>query len=400
MHEAYICDAVRTPIGRYAGALKEVRPDDLAAIPLKALKERNHGIDWSALDDVILGCANQAGEDNRNVARMAVLLAGLGTSAPGTTVNRLCGSGLDAVAMAARAIKAGEADLIIAGGVESMSRAPFVMPKADSAFSRANAVYDTTIGWRFVNAKLKAEYGIDSMPETAENVAEEFQVSREDQDRFAAESQRRAAAAQANGRLAAEIVPVTIPQRKGDPIVVDRDEHPRETSVEALSRLKPIVREDGSITAGNASGVNDGAAALIVASKAAVEKYGLTPRAKVLGGAVAGVPPRIMGIGPAPATNKLLDRLSLTIGDLDVIELNEAFAAQGLAVMRQLGLSDDADHVNPNGGAIALGHPLGMSGARLALTATEELQRGGGRYALATMCIGVGQGIALALERV
>jgi 3-oxoadipyl-CoA thiolase len=364
------------------------------------LKERNHGIDWSAIDDIILGCANQAGEDNRNVARMAALLAGLGTSAPGTTINRLCGSGLDAVAMAARAIKAREADLIIAGGVESMTRAPFVMPKAEGPFSRSNAIYDTTIGWRFVNKQLKAEFGIDSMPETAENVAEEFQVSREDQDRFAAESQRRAAAAQANGRLAAEIVPVIIPQRKGDPIVVDRDEHPRETSVEALGRLRPIVREDGSITAGNASGVNDGAAALIVASRAAIEKYGLTPRAKVLGGAVAGVPPRIMGIGPAPATNKLLERLSLQVSDLDVIELNEAFAAQGLAVMRQLGLPDDAAHVNPNGGAIALGHPLGMSGARLAMTATEELQRSGGSYALATMCIGVGQGIALALERV
>ena len=400
MTEAYICDAVRTPIGRYGGALSGIRPDDLAAIPLKALKERNHGVDWRALDDIILGCANQAGEDNRNVARMAALLAGLGTSAPGTTVNRLCGSGLDAVAMAARAIKAGEADLIVAGGVESMSRAPFVMPKAEGPFSRSNAVYDTTIGWRFVNAQLKAEYGIDSMPETAENVAEEYQVSREDQDKFAAESQRRAAGAQANGRLAAEIVPVTIPQRKGDPVIVDRDEHPRETSVEALGRLKPIVREDGSITAGNASGVNDGAAALIVASQAAVEKYGLTPRAKVLGGAVAGVPPRIMGIGPAPATEKLLERLSLQVADLDVIELNEAFAAQGLAVMRQLGLPDDAAHVNPNGGAIALGHPLGMSGARLALTATEELQRSGGRYGLATMCIGVGQGIALALERV
>jgi 3-oxoadipyl-CoA thiolase len=398
--DAFICDAIRTPIGRYAGALKEVRPDDLAAIPLRALKERNHGIDWSALDDIILGCANQAGEDNRNVARMAALLAGLGTTAPGTTINRLCGSGLDAVAMAARAIKAGEADLIVAGGVESMTRAPFVMPKAEGPFSRANAVYDTTIGWRFVNKRLKAEFGIDSMPETAENVAEEFQVSREDQDRFAAESQRRAATAQANGRLAAEIVPVTIPQRKGDPIIVDRDEHPRETSTEALARLKPIVREDGSITAGNASGVNDGAAAMIVASKSAVDKYGLTPRAKVLGGAVAGVPPRIMGIGPAPATNRLLERLSLQVGDLDVIELNEAFAAQGLAVMRQLGLPDDAAHVNPNGGAIALGHPLGMSGARLAMTATEELQRSGGRYALATMCIGVGQGIALALERV
>jgi 3-oxoadipyl-CoA thiolase len=400
MTDAFICDAVRTPIGRYAGALKEVRPDDLAAIPLKALKERNHGIDWSALDDVIFGCANQAGEDNRNVARMAALLAGLGTSAPGTTVNRLCGSGLDAVAMAARAIKAGEADLIIAGGVESMTRAPFVMPKAEGPFSRANAIYDTTIGWRFVNAKLKAEFGIDSMPETAENVAEEFQVSREDQDRFAAESQRRAAAAQANGRLAAEIVPVTIPQRQGDPVVVEKDEHPRETSVDALAKLKPIVREGGSITAGNASGVNDGAAALIVASKAAVEKYGLTARARVLGGAVAGVPPRIMGIGPAPATEKLLDRLGLQVADLDVIELNEAFAAQGLAVMRQLGLPDDAAHVNPNGGAIALGHPLGMSGARLAMTVTEELQRNDGRYGLATMCIGVGQGIALALESV
>ena len=400
MTEAFICDAIRTPIGRYAGALKEVRPDDLAAIPLKALKERNHGIDWSALDDIILGCANQAGEDNRNVARMAALLAGLGTTAPGTTINRLCGSGLDAVAMAARAIKAGEADFIIAGGVESMTRAPFVMPKAEGPFSRNNAIYDTTIGWRFINKRLKAEFGIDSMPETAENVAEEYQVSREDQDRFAAESQRRAAAAQANGRLAAEIVPITIPQRKGDPIVVDRDEHPRETSAEALAKLKPIVREDGSITAGNASGVNDGAAALIVASRTAVEKYGLTPRARVLGGAVAGVPPRIMGIGPAPATNRLLERLSLQVGDLDVIELNEAFAAQGLAVMRQLGLPDDAAHVNPNGGAIALGHPLGMSGARLAMTATEELQRSGGRYALATMCIGVGQGIALALERV
>ena len=400
MTEAFICDAIRTPIGRYAGALKEVRPDDLAAIPLRALKERNHGIDWSAVDDIILGCANQAGEDNRNVARMAALLAGLGTTAPGTTINRLCGSGLDAVAMAARAIKAGEADLIVAGGVESMTRAPFVMPKAEGPFSRANAIYDTTIGWRFVNKKLKAEFGIDSMPETAENVAEEFQISRDDQDRFAAESQRRAAVAQANVRLAAEIVPVTIPQRKGDPIVINRDEHPRETSVEALARLKPIVREDGSITAGNASGVNDGAAALIVASKVAVDKYGLTARAKVLGGAVAGVPPRIMGIGPAPATNRLLERLSLQVADLDVIELNEAFAAQGLAVMRQLGLADDAAHVNPNGGAIALGHPLGMSGARLAMTATEELQRSGGRYALATMCIGVGQGIALALERV
>ncbi len=399
MNDAFICDAVRTPVGRYAGALKEVRADDLAAIPLRALKERNPGVDWSALDDLILGCANQAGEDNRNVARMAALLAGLGTSTPGTTINRLCGSGLDAVAMAARAIKAGEADLVIAGGVESMTRAPFVMPKAEAAFGRANAVYDTTIGWRFVNARLKAEFGIDSMPETAENVAEEFQVSREDQDKFAAESQRRAAVAQANGRLAAEIVPVTIAQRKADALVVERDEHPRETSIEALARLKPIVREGGSITAGNASGVNDGAAAMIIASRAAIERYDRVPRARVMGAAVAGVPPRIMGIGPAPATNRLLDRLSLQVGDLDVIELNEAFAAQGLAVMRQLGLPDDAAHVNPNGGAIALGHPLGMSGARLALTATEELQRQGGRYALATMCIGVGQGIALALER-
>jgi 3-oxoadipyl-CoA thiolase len=398
--EAFICDAVRTPIGRYGGSQKEIRPDDHAAIPLAALKARNPGVDWSALDDVILGCANQAGEDNRNVARMAALLAGLGEGAPGTTVNRLCGSGLDAVAMAARAIKAGEADLMVAGGVESMTRAPFVLPKAESGFSRANAIYDTTIGWRFVNRRLKAEYGIDSMPETAENVAEEYQVSREDQDRFAAESQRRAAAAQANGRFAAEIVPVTIPQRKGDSIVVDRDEHPRETSVEKLATLKPIVREGGSITAGNASGVNDGAAAIIVASRAAVDKYGLTPRARVLGGGVAGVAPRIMGIGPAPASQKLLERLGLDVGDMDVVELNEAFAAQGLAVMRMLGLPDDAAHVNPNGGAIALGHPLGMSGARLALTATEELQRNGGRYALATMCIGVGQGIALAIEKV
>ena len=398
--DAYICDAVRTPIGRYGGALKNVRPDDLLAIPLAALKARNPGVDWTALDDVIIGCANQAGEDNRNVARMAALLGGLGDSAPGTTINRLCGSGLDAVAMASRAIKAGEADLIIAGGVESMTRAPFVMPKADSAFSRANTVYDTTIGWRFVNQKLKAEFGIDSMPETAENVAHDYGVSREDQDRFAQASQERAAAAQASGRLAAEIVPVSIAQRKGEPIIVDRDEHPRLTSLDALAKLKPIVRDGGTITAGNASGVNDGAAALIVASHAAVEKYGLTPRARILGMAVAGVAPRVMGIGPAPASQKLLARLGLTIGEMDVIELNEAFAAQGLAVMRQLGLPDDAAHVNPNGGAIALGHPLGMSGARLALTATEELQRSGGRYALCTMCIGVGQGIAMVIERV
>jgi 3-oxoadipyl-CoA thiolase len=398
--DAFICDAVRTPIGRYGGALSSVRADDLAAIPLRALKARNPDVHWQHVDDVIMGCANQAGEDNRNVARMAALLAGLGAAVPGTTVNRLCGSGLDAVAMAARAIKAGEAELMIAGGVESMSRAPFVMPKAEGPFSRANAIFDTTIGWRFVNQLLKAEFGIDSMPETAENVAAEFHVSRDAQDRFAATSQSRAAAAQANGRFDAEIVPVSIAQRKGDPIIVDRDEHPRATSVEKLGALKPIVRPGGSVTAGNASGVNDGAAALIVASRAAIDKYGLTPRAKVLGGAVAGVEPRVMGIGPAPASEKLLKRLGLAIGDIDVIELNEAFAAQGLAVMRLLGLPDDAAHVNPNGGAIALGHPLGMSGARLALTATEELQRSGGRYALATMCIGVGQGIALALERV
>jgi 3-oxoadipyl-CoA thiolase len=400
MSDAFICDAARTPIGRYGGALAAVRPDDLGAIPLRALKDRNPGINWSALDDVIFGCANQAGEDNRNVARMAALLAGLGETAPGTTINRLCGSGLDAVAMAARAIKAGDADLIIAGGVESMTRAPFVMPKADSAFSRANTVYDTTIGWRFVNKVLKAQFGIDSMPETAENVAGDFSVTREDQDKFAAESQRRAARAQASGRFDAEIVPVTIPQRKGDPVVVSRDEHPRETSVEALAKLKPIVREGGTITAGNASGVNDGAAALIIASKAAVDKYGLTPRARVLGGAVVGVPPRIMGIGPAPASEKLLSRLGLAIDQIDVVELNEAFASQGLAVLRRLGLPDDAEHVNPNGGAIALGHPLGMSGARIALTATEELGRRGARYGLCTMCIGVGQGIALAIERV
>jgi len=399
MADAYICDAARTPIGRFGGSLASVRADDLGAIPMRVLRERNPGI-VGHIDDIIFGCANQAGEDNRNVARMSALLAGLGEDAPGTTINRLCGSGMDAVAYAARAIKAGEADLIIAGGVESMSRAPFVMPKAESAFSRANAVYDTTIGWRFINKLMKERFGVDSMPETAENVAQEFQVSRDDQDRFAVESQRRAAAAQTNGRLAAEIVPVTIPQRKGDPIVVDRDEHPRATTVEALGKLKPIVRPDGTVTAGNASGVNDGAAAIIVASKAAVEKYGLTPRARVLGGAVAGVPPRIMGIGPAPASQKLLERLGLAIGAIDVVELNEAFASQGIAVLRQLGLPDDAAHVNPNGGAIALGHPLGMSGARLVLSATEELVRSGGSKALCTMCIGVGQGIALALERV
>jgi 3-oxoadipyl-CoA thiolase len=400
MTEAFICDAVRTPIGRYGGALANVRADDLAAVPLAALRERNPGVDWELVDDVILGCANQAGEDNRNVARMAALLGGLGEGAPGTTINRLCGSGLDATAMAARAILAGDADFLVAGGVESMTRAPFVMPKAEGAFSRANAIYDTTIGWRFVNKALKHQFGIDSMPETAENVAQEFQITRDDQDRFAVESQRRAAAAQASGRLAVEIVPVHVPQKKGDHLVVDTDEHPRATDMAALGRLKPIVRTDGTVTAGNASGVNDGAAALIIASEAGAARHGLTPRARVLGAAVAGVPPRIMGIGPAPASEKLMARLGLTIGDFDVIELNEAFASQGLAVLRRLGLPDDAEHVNPNGGAIALGHPLGMSGARLAMTATEELQRRGGRRALCTMCIGVGQGIALAIERI
>ena len=400
MTEAYICDYVRTPIGRYAGALSSVRGDDLAAIPIRALIDRNPRVDWSELDDVILGCANQAGEDNRNLARMAGLLAGLPDSSGGVTLNRLCGSGLDAVAMAARAIRGGESDLIIAGGSESMSRAPFVMPKAEQPFSRNAEIYDTTIGWRFVNPKMKDAYGDDTMPSTAENVAQDFQISREDQDAFALRSQEKTAKAQASGRLAAEIVAVEIPQRKGDPLVVEKDEHPRSTTLEALARLKPIVRPDGTVTAGNASGVNDGAAALIIASEEAAKRNGLTPKARVLGAAVAGVPPRIMGIGPAPASEKLMKRLGLAIGDFDVIELNEAFAAQGLAVMRQLGLPDDAGQVNPNGGAIALGHPLGMSGARLALTAAEELQRNGGRLALATMCIGVGQGIALALEKV
>jgi 3-oxoadipyl-CoA thiolase len=400
MTEAYICDAIRTPIGRYGGALAHVRGDDLAAIPIKALIDRNQSVDWSELDDVILGCANQAGEDNRNLARMAGLLAGLPDSSGGVTLNRLCGSGLDAVAMAARAIRSGEGDLIIAGGSESMSRAPFVLPKAETAFSRNAEIFDTTIGWRFVNPKMRDQYGDDTMPSTAENVADEFEISREDQDTFAHRSQEKTAAAQANGRLAAEIVPVSIPQRKGDPLVVDTDEHPRLSSLETLAKLKPIVRKDGTVTAGNASGVNDGAAALTIASEEAAKRNGLTPRARILGGAVAGVPPRIMGIGPAPATQKLLKRLGLSLDQLDVIELNEAFAAQGLAVLRQLGLADDDPRVNPNGGAIALGHPLGMSGARLAMTATEELQRSGGRYALATMCIGVGQGIALALERV
>ncbi|TFI58134.1 3-oxoadipyl-CoA thiolase [Sphingomonas parva] len=400
MTDAFICDAVRTPIGRYGGSLAHVRADDLAAIPIRALIERNPGVDWNEVDDVILGCANQAGEDNRNLARMAGLLAGLPDRSGGVTLNRLCGSGMDAVAMAARVIRGSEADLIVAGGSESMSRAPFVMAKATSAFDRNAEMYDTTIGWRFVNPKMKHAYGDDTMPSTAENVAEEWQVSRADQDAMAVRSQERASRAQESGRFAAEIVPVTIPQRKGDPIVVDRDEHPRKTSVEALARLKPIVRGDGTVTAGNASGVNDGAAAMIVATEAAARRNGLTPRARFVGAAVAGVPPRIMGIGPAPASQKLLARLGLSIGDMDVIEINEAFAAQALPVLRELGLPDDAEHVNPNGGAIALGHPLGMSGARLAMTAAEELHRRGGRYALCAMCIGVGQGIAMVIERV
>jgi len=398
--EAFICDAVRTPIGRYGGVLSSVRTDDLAALPIRALVARSPRVDWGAVDDVWYGCANQAGEDNRNVARMAALLAGLPVDVPGATINRLCGSGLDALGSAGRAIRAGEAELAIAGGVESMSRAPFVMGKATEAFSRAAKVEDTTIGWRFVNPLMKAAHGIDSMPETAENVAAEYGVNRADQDAFAQRSQARAAAAIAAGRLAGEIVPVTIPQRKGEPVVVTQDEHPRETTLEALARLQPIVRPDGTVTAGNASGVNDGACALLVASEAAALRFGLVPRARVLGMATAGVPPRVMGIGPAPATQKLVARLGMKIGDFDVIELNEAFAAQALAVLRLLGLPDDAAQVNPNGGAIALGHPLGASGARLATTAMYELARRGGRYALATMCIGVGQGIALALERV
>ena len=455
MTEAFICDAVRTPIGRYGGSLAHVRADDLAAIPIRALVDRNSSVNWDAVDDVILGCANQAGEDNRNLARMAGLLAGLPHKSGGVTLNRLCGSGMDAVTMAARVIRGSEADLIIAGGSESMSRAPFVMAKATSAFDRNAEMYDTTIGWRFVNPKMKGAYGDDTMPSTAENVAQEWQVSREDQDAFAVRSQDKAAAAQDNGRFAVEIVPVTIPQRKGDPLIVDRDEHPRKTSVEALARLKPIVRPDGTVTAGNASGVNDGAAAIIVASEEAARRNGLTPRARIVGGAVAGVEPRIMGIGPAPASEKLTKRLGIKVGDFDVIELNEAFAAQGLrpkarivamaaagveprimgvgpapaarrvleragltlgqmdvielneafasqalAVTRDLGLPDDAAHVNPNGGAIAIGHPLGMSGARLVTTATYQLHRQGGRYALCTMCIGVGQGIAMIVERV
>ena len=400
MTEAYICDAVRTPIGRYGGMLATIRPDDLAAVPLRTLKARNPGVDWSLVDDVVFGCANQAGEDNRNVARMAALLSGLGVEAPGSTINRLCGSGMDAVATAARAIKAGEAQLMIAGGVESMTRAPFVMAKADAPFSRSSEVHDTTIGWRFVNGRMKAEFGVDSMPQTAENVADELGISRADQDGFAFESQRRAAAAQTIGRFDAEITPVLVPQRKGDDVIVSRDEHPRETSLEALAKLNAIVRPDGTVTAGNSSGVNDGAAAILIASAAAADKHGLAPRARILGAATAGVPPRIMGMGPAPATEKLLERLTLTIADFDVVELNEAFASQGLAVLRRLGLPDNAQHVNPNGGAIALGHPLGMSGARLVLTATEEMVRTGARRALCTMCIGVGQGIAIAIERI
>jgi 3-oxoadipyl-CoA thiolase len=400
MTDAFICDAIRTPIGRYAGALSSVRPDDLAALTLATLKARNPKVDWARLEDVILGCANQAGEDNRNVARMAALLGGLGESAPGTTVNRLCGSGMDAVGIAARAIKAGEAHLMIAGGVESMSRAPFVMPKATTAFSRDNAVYDTTIGWRFSNPKFKGATGTDSMPETAQNVADEFNISRADQDAFAANSQNKAAAAQASGRFDAEIVPVTIPQRKGDPVVISKDEHPRATTVEILGGLKPIVRPDGSVTAGNASGVNDGAAAMFVASEQGVKDHGLTPRARVIATAAVGLAPRIMGMGPAPATRAVLAKAGLSLTDIDVIELNEAFASQGIAVLRDLGLTDDDARVNPNGGAIALGHPLGMSGARLVMTATEELHRRQARYALTTMCIGVGQGIAMVIERV
>ncbi|MFC5585146.1 3-oxoadipyl-CoA thiolase [Nitratireductor kimnyeongensis] len=401
MAEAFICDYIRTPIGRFGGALSSVRADDLAALPIKTLMERNPKVDWAALDDVFYGCANQAGEDNRNVARMAVLLAGLPIEVPGSTVNRLCGSGMDAITIAARAIKAGEAEMMIAGGVESMSRAPFVMPKAETAFSRNAEIYDTTIGWRFVNKMLKKQYGIDSMPETGENVAADFSISRADQDAFAVRSQDKAVAAQENGRLAKEITPVTIPQRKSEPIVVNQDEHPRPgTTVEKLGKLPTPFREGGTVTAGNASGVNDGAAALIIASEEAAKKYGLTPIARILGGATAGVPPRIMGIGPAPATKKLCARLGLKPSDFDVIELNEAFASQGIAVLRDLGIPEDAPHVNPNGGAIALGHPLGMSGARISGTAALQLQVTGGKLALATMCIGVGQGIALAMERV
>jgi 3-oxoadipyl-CoA thiolase len=400
MAEAFICDYMRTPIGRFGGSLSSVRADDLGAIPLKALMSRNARVDWRAVDDVIFGCANQAGEDNRDVARMSLLLAGLPLEVPGTTINRLCGSGMDAVGAAARAIMSGEAELMIAGGVESMSRAPFVMPKADAAFSRYAEIHDTTIGWRFVNPLMKAQYGVDSMPETGENVAADFNVSRQDQDQFALRSQVKAAAAQKNGRLAKEITPVTIPQRNSDPVVVERDEHPRETTIEALAKLGTPFRKDGTVTAGNASGVNDGAAALILASEAAAKRFDLAPIVRVLGMATAGVEPRVMGIGPVPASRKLMARLRLTQADFDVIELNEAFASQGLATLRQLGIADDDARVNRNGGAIALGHPLGMSGARITGTAALELPLGGGKRSLSTMCVGVGQGIAIALERV
>jgi acetyl-CoA C-acetyltransferase len=400
MNQAFICDAIRTPFGRYGGSLSSVRTDDLGALPIKALMARNPGVDWSQVTDVLYGCANQAGEDNRNVARMAALLAGLPMDVPGATINRLCGSGLDAVGSAARAIRSGEAGLMIAGGVESMSRAPFVMPKAETAFSRSNNVYDTTIGWRFVNKLMKAQYGVDAMPETAENVAMDFGIEREAQDRMALRSQVNALRAQQDGFLAAEIIPVTLPQKKGDPIVVSQDEHPRASSMEILAGLKGIVRPDGTVTAGNASGVNDGACALLLASEAEAKRHGLTPRARVVGMATAGVAPRIMGFGPAPATRKVLALTGLSLAQIDVIELNEAFAAQGLAVLRDLGLADDDARVNPNGGAIALGHPLGASGARLVTTAVNQLHRSGGRYALCTMCIGVGQGIALIIERV
>ena len=400
MPEAFICDAIRTPFGRYAGALSSVRADDLAAVPIAELMRRNPKVDWAALDDVIFGCANQAGEDNRNVARMALLLAGVPIDVPGATVNRLCGSGMEAVGQLARAIRAGDSQVGIAGGVESMSRAPFVMPKADSAFSRTNAVYDTTIGWRFVNPRMKAKYGTDQMPETAENVAEDYKVSRQDQDAFALRSQQRALAAQQNGNLAQEITPVTIPAKKGDPVVVSKDEHPRETSLEQLAKLKPIVKDNGTVTAGNASGVNDGACALIIASEESAKKHGLTPRARILGMSSSGVAPRVMGIGPVPAAKKLSARLGIPVNQFDYVELNEAFAAQALAVLRELGLADDAPNVNPWGGAIALGHPLGASGARLVTTAMYQLHKLGGKRALCPMCIGVGQGIALAIEKV
>ena len=400
MNQAYICDAIRTPIGRYGGALKDMRADDLGALPLRELMRRNPSVDWRAVDDVIYGCANQAGEDNRNVARMSSLLAGLPLEVPGSTVNRLCGSGMDAVGTAARAIMSGDAQLMIAGGVESMTRAPFVMGKADAAFSRSAAIYDTTIGWRFPNRLMKELYGTDAMPETAENVADDYNISRADQDRFALASQEKTARAQRDGLFADEIVPVLIPQRKGDPVRFAQDEHPRETTAEALAKLKGVVRADGSVTAGNASGVNDGACALLLASAGAVKQHGLTPRARILGMATAGVAPRVMGIGPAPATQKVLRQLGMTLDQIDIIELNEAFASQGLAVLRELGLRDDDPRVNPLGGAIALGHPLGMSGARLVTTAMYQLARSGGRYALCTMCIGVGQGIAIVIERV